>query len=255
MKKFLKKLSYALLVLFVIFGVMPLAVNAKSGINYDRKKTLYMSGKNETLGVATIFIEGVPNTQNISKSSVKIISGKNIVSLSDFSRYIENYSTEYFVKGKRAQKNVNRRYSISLTTKRTGIAKISFKIAGRTYTSTIKALPYVNPISNLTVTGVQNASDKNLAGKFKNDNSANIRVMKAQKNAIITCNAAKGWKITTLTFSNKKTNIAKRIFCEKGISSVNLRVGNLVAAQKGDITIDLINTKTGGTQTCNLDLE
>lgn len=239
----------------VILGVMPLAANAKSGINYDKEKVLYMSGKNETLGVTTIFIEGVPNNQNISESSVKIINGKNIVALSDLSRYIENYSMEYFVKGKKAYKNINCRYTISLTTKRIGTAKLSFKVAGKTYTSTIKALSYVNPISNLTVTGIQNGSNKNLAGKFKNDNSANIRVKKAQKNAVITCNAAKGWKITTLTFSNKKTNVAKRIFSEKGKSSVNLRVGNLVASQKGYITIDLMNTKTGGTQTCNLDFE
>ena len=105
----------------------------------------------------------------------------------------------------------------------------------------------------MTITGIQNGSSKNLAGKFKKSSEANVQVKKGQKNASITCRAAAGWKITSLIFSNKTTNIGKSIVSEKGVSSVNLRVGNLTAGQKGYITIDLINTKTGGRQSCDLD--
>lgn len=255
MKKILKKLSYALLVMIMVLGIMSVTANAETGIKYDKNVAVYMTGKDylDSWKSVTIYIDGVPKNQSISKSSVKIISGKNVVSLSDIWRSTENYSIEYFEKGKKARKDISRYDSISLTAKKTGNAKISFKVAGKTYTSKIKILPYVNPISSLTITGVQNGSSKNLAGKFKKSNEANVQVKKGQKNASITCKAAAGWKITSLTFSNKTTSIGKRIVSEKGVSSVKLRAGNLVAGQKGYITITLLNTETGGTQSCDLD--
>lgn len=76
-------------------------------------------------------------------------------------------------------------------------------------------------------------------------------IKKAQKNAVITCKAAKGWKITSLGFSNEKTNVARTIYNDKGISSASLRIGDLVAGQPCTIDISLVNTKTGGTQSCS----
>lgn len=54
----------------------------------------------------------------------------------------------------------------------------------------------------------------NLAGKFKTDSLVmeTSGIKKAQKNAVITCKAAKGWKITSLGFSNEKTNVARSIY-------------------------------------------
>lgn len=77
-------------------------------------------------------------------------------------------------------------------------------------------------------------------------------IKKAQKNAVITCKAAKGWKITSLGFSNEKTNVTRAIENDKGISSANIHIGDLVAGQTGTINISLVNVKTGGKQYCTL---
>ena len=255
MKEILKKLSCVILTAVMICIMAPLAVNAGSVISYDKNRTLYNYGKDNLIPSETIIITGIPSNQQISKASVKVISGKNVISLVEFSKHIGNYSTEYFKKGSKTSTKKEHYYSISVRPKRTGTGKISFKVGKKTYTTTIKILPYENPLSSLTVTGIKNGSNGNLAGKFKTNHFVmeRTRINKTQKNAVITCKAAEGWKITSLGFTNNKTNVTRMIDNEKGVSSVKLRIGDLVVKQTGYISISLINTKTGGTQDCTLD--
>lgn len=240
-----------------ICAIAPVGTYAAGGITYDKTKTYYSQGKDRTLSMADIYISNIPAKQTIAKSSVKVISGKSIASLYYLGKYWNDYNVDYIKKGHKSYKKTNDNYfyCISLDIKKAGTAKVSFKVGNKAYVSTVKVLSYINPISSLTITGVKNGSSSNLAAKFKNSaNDANCKVNKAQKNAVITCKAASGWKITSISFSNKNTNIARDIYKKNGVSSISLRAGNLAAGQNDYIDIELINTKTGGTQYCTLNL-
>lgn len=254
MKTFLKKISCIILATVMILGTVPMSVSAASGITYDKNVTSYCSGKNDISSSVSIYVGNIPASQTIKKSSVKIVSGKNVVSLSSLYRSRNDYWTDYIKKGQKSKKTTSTSYSIGLNIKKTGTAKVAFKVGNKTYTSTVRILPYTNPIASFTLTGVKNASSSNLAGKFKNNANANIKVNKAQKNAMITCKAVSGWKITRIDFANKNTNIARNIYKENGVSSISFYAGNLAAGQKGYIDIDLVNVKTKATQYCSLNL-
>ena len=236
----------------MICAMTPLAASASSTIDYSKTKTLYMAGKNKPAPYYMIFISGVPSKNSISKSSIKVTSGKSVIALSDLTTSKNTSYISYFEKGLTSFSNTNHYYGIGIDVKKAGTGKISFKVGNKTYTSTIKVMPYVNPISKLTVTGVKNGSSSNLAGKFKPSSSASsVRVNKAQKNAYI----------TSISFLNKKTNTTRRIVSTNGInrstgvSSLSFYAGSLTAKQTGEITVNLCNAKTGGTQTCTINLK
>lgn len=262
MKKNFKKLSCALLAAVMICVMTPLAASASSTIYYKNNQTLYMAGKNKPAPYSMIFISGVPNETSISKSSIKVVSGKSVIALSDLTTIKNNSYTSYFEKGFEPMEYKNHYFAIGVDAKKAGTGKISFEVENKTYTSTIKVMPYVNPISKFTVTGVKNGTSSNLAGKFKtNSSGGSLRVNKAQKNGYITCKAASGWKITSISFWNKKTNFTRRIASinglnkSTGVSSLSLYVGSLKAKQTGTITINLYNAKTGGIQDCTIKLK
>ena len=253
MKTFIKKIACIVLAAVTICAVTPAGIYAASGITYDKNVTYYLNSKSDTASGANISISNLPAKQTIAKSSIKIISGKSIASLSYFGKHSNDYKIDYIKKGHKSYKEVSNDYNIYLNIKKAGTAKVSFKVGNKTYVSTVKTLPYTNPNSSLTITGVKNGSSSNLASKFKNSAAgAQCKVNKAQKNAVITCKAASGWKIVDIYFSNKNTNIGRDIYKNKGVSSLSLRAGNLVAGQKGYVDIQLVNTKTGGMQYCTL---
>lgn len=258
MKQILKKLSFVLLVL-TLFGLeFSFTVSAADTIDYPKTQIFYMAGRNKAPAYTDIFISGLSDKQNILKSSVKILSGKSTIDISDFARMNNNRYTVWFGRDGEPNTYTDNYYSIGIKVKKAGTGKVSFKVGKKSYISTIKILPYTNPIAGLTING----TSSNLAGKFKaNNTGGSIRIKKAQKNAFISCKAAGGWKITSISFFNKRTNVTystaktNGIKRSDGVSSLGFYVGNLTAKQTGTISIELINDRTGGSQTCTIDLK
>lgn len=253
MKNIFRKLSCALLAAAMICAITPFTANAATGINYPKTQTLYKSGKfANSYGYGGISINNIPTKSSISKSNVKIVSGKGIVELDSLTNSTWRDRTEYFGNGLKPYTYSNHYYNIGLRVKKPGTAKISFKVGNKTYTSVVKVVAYSNPVKSLTIQGTSG----NLATNFKTSNSGSFQIKKAQKNALIRCTAASGWKISSVNFSNSKTGIQRSVYCNssKGISSLTLHAGNITAKQSGYISVTLINIKTGGTQNCHLSL-
>lgn len=253
MKNIFKKLSCALLVAAMICAITPFTASAATQkISYPTTYVSYMSSKSTHSSYGSFSINNIPTKSSISKSNVHVISGKNVVSLNSLNKNIWSNRSESFLKGVKTYVYSDHSYSIGFNMNKTGTAKISFKVGNKTYKTTIKVLPYTNPIKSLTVTGVSG----NLASKFKTANyTSNIRVAKTQKSGFVKCTAASGWKITSLYYTNDKTNIQRSIYCNsKGVSSLSLHTGALAAKQTGYVNINLTNTKTGGTMYCTLNL-
>ena len=80
---------------------------------------------------------------------------------------------------------------------------------------------------------------------------------KTQKNAVMKCTAANGWKITGVSFNNNRTHTQYSTNYNapnSGASSSTLRIGNLSAKQSAYISFTLRNTKNGAVQYCTLNM-
>lgn len=196
MKKILKKLSCALLAAAMVCAMTPLAASA--AINYSKTRIVYMPTSGKDLGYDEISISNIPAKQNILKSNVKVVSGGSVIALDSFGSSSFKSTTEAFRKGAKPYTHSDHFYNIGFAVKKPGTGKISFKVGNKTYTSTIKVLRYVNPLKSVSITGVKG----NLAGKFKRSGHNAFRYAnKAQKNAVMKCTAANGWKITGVSLT------------------------------------------------------
>ena len=144
-------------------------------------------------------------------------------------------------------------YSIELRAKKAVSANISFKIGSKKYTSKVTVKAYTNTISSLTVTGVKNGSSSNLAGKFKNESYSDLKLSKNVKNATVTCKAVSGWKIVRIGTFDENNKLQRSISTRnEGASVLSLHAGNLTKNHINEITVDLVNTKTGGSLSCTM---
>ena len=253
MKKMFKKLTCIILTAIMVCTTMAFTVSAASGPSYSKRQTVYMTSKNSNSSYTSIYVGNLTSSQKISKSSVK--SSKSAV-LAPYSLYRNTYSYEnqYFESGMKGYKGSGYSYSIELRAKKAGSANISFKIGSKKYTSKVTVKAYTNPISSLTVTGVKNGSSSNLAGKFKNENYSDLKLSKNVKNATVTCKASSGWKIRRIgTYdTNNKLQRSISTSAQGGISALSLHAGNLIKNHINEITVDLVNTKTGGSLSCTM---
>ena len=96
MKRILKKVTCVILTAFIICTITPLAASAAGTIDYPKTQTFYMAGKNKGVPDEIIFVNNVPLKSRILKSSVKVTSGKSVVSLTDVSRFKDSSYSEYF---------------------------------------------------------------------------------------------------------------------------------------------------------------
>lgn len=246
MKKYFKKLSCALLTFVMVLAMTPLGVSAES-LYYDKSSVVYLSGSND---YGSLYIGNLTSKQKIAKSSVK--ASGSAIRLVSLDKNSWSNQSDYFTAGMKPYSSSSNSYSVRYLIKKTGNAKISFKVGSKTYTSKVKILPYTNPLSKLTVTGVKG----NLASKFKKSGSATAKVSKAQKNATIQCKAAKNWKITSITYNDNIKKLYRNINSQNGVgvASLSLPIGSLSAKSGNYLNVSLYNTQTHGYVNCTLEL-
>lgn len=243
MKKIFKTLSCLLLSVMMLCAMMPVTASADAAFSYDKNLVIYHSN----YGYGNISIGGLTSTQTISKSSVKT-SNKNVVSLQNLSRYTSTSKYQYW-NGQKDSSSSNYSYNISLNTKATGKAKISWKIGSKTYSTNVTVLKYTNPLKSMVITGLKNGTSSNLAGLFKNTNSASGTLAKTTKNATVKITAASGWKITNANYNSN--DLYRNVSSWNGTSSVTLHPGTMTKNSYNSVYVTLRNTKTGGTVTCS----
>lgn len=244
MKRILKK-SFAMMLAGLMLCMM-LSGTAEAAVQYPKTKTLYLQQKwSGYWNYGSLAINNLAAGETVLKSSVKS-SAPSVVRVTGIDRNIYiSYDSD---SGSRLEETdvLNLHYT------RTGTSKISFKIGKKTYTSTVKVLPYVNPVSQLTISGVKNGSSSNLAGKTSRGCNQNVtlKVGSTQKNAVLSVKAASGWKITYVSYYNKRQNVSRGC-SSRGASSLTMRLGNLNKGTGANVYIDLKNIKTGGTLNCS----
>lgn len=249
MKKTWKKIA-GLLFAALTFALM-FSILAGAEPLYRKTQYFYLNGKSGG-GSGELVIEGLPENQKIVRSSVKS-STPAIASVGKLS-YSHLYEEEgRFEKLPISNAKYRGTYTIGINLHKAGTTKITFKIGKKTYTSTIKVLPYTNPLSRLTITGIKNGSSTNLAGKFSKNSSTQVKLPNTQKNAQISLNAASGWKIIRVYYMAEGKN--RMLTSEKESSSAVLFAGTMSAGESfRDVRVTLRNSRTGATIECSCDI-
>ncbi len=190
----IKKIFCAVMAFVLAATLVPVntLTSEAASINAPKSVTL-VSQKGNIVGFS---VESIPGGQQIDVSSVKS-SNKSVATISSVSEYAYPETDYDFANG-----NVY----IYLKIVKFGTTKVSYKIGSKTYTTTVKlkdskSSAYTNPLSSLTISGVNGG--KNIASKFKKKSEVKgLKLSSTQKNGKIKVKAKKGWKISYVYVSD-----------------------------------------------------
>ena len=242
MKQLVKKVFAAALALTVMFTMLA-PVTAEAAVTYNKSQTLYRTSKSGT-SYTGIQVSGLTKSQTIKKTSVK--SDKtSVVKPWYLERSTSSYKTEYFSSNMTGYSYNYYSYYIGLELKKAGTAKVSFKIGNKTYKTTIKVKNYTNPLSSVTLTGVN--SGKNIASKMNSSNyCSTLKLTKTTRNAVVKVKPKSGWKVTSINVENSQTGDTMSIsnYGTKGVSNASLKVGTLTKNKRVTLRITCVD-KTG----------
>mgnify|MGYP000461901481 CR=1 FL=1 len=128
MKNIFKKLSCALLAAAMICAITPL-LQVQIPVSFPPKTQVsYMGAKSNYYAYGVIQLYNVPSKSSISKSNIKVISGKSVVSLESLTKDVSSGRTEYFAKGVKAYSYSNHTYRIGYNMLKTGTARFSTRL-------------------------------------------------------------------------------------------------------------------------------
>ena len=232
MKKSMKKV-FALMIMAAV--IMISAVPALAGITYDKTMTVYLTPSRNVGGF--LYVRGLTGSQRLKKSDIKS-SNPSVAKLGsvDYSTYKSNTygeSSTYIDKYSRIMFGCNK----------PGTSTISFKVGSKTYKSKVTIRKYVNPLSSLTITGINGG--KSIHRTFNKENECDYKFNKTVSNARIRAKARDGWYISALTIYHSGNRYSTyNIKNDKTISALNLRMPKF---GKGySLQMVLLNKSNGG---------
>lgn len=244
MRKIYKKLTYILLTAVML--CLMIGSTAAADFWYDQSPVFYLEGTGKyATGTGVIGVYEGGSKPSIVRSSLKS-SAPAVAALKYFHvTYSENEHETY---GSKAAGMGTSEYGIGLTLKKAGTTKISFQAGKKKYTSTVKVLPYKNPLAVVKLSSVKTKGNTNLAGLLKNKNNATVKMSSTQKKAVLTLKAAAGWKIFSISYENPKRDISYSI--TEDSDSAALTLGYFPTGSNARIRISMVNKKTFGILEC-----
>lgn len=247
MKNIKRRFSAVLMALVLGLTMIPTVVQA--AVNAPKTVTMYRTTGGNSYNYVSVHVSGLSSKQKIAKSSVKVSDRKVLVP--DGVSHWHNSSTREYFNGQKTHVQNDYSAEMEFFAKKAGTSKITYKIGSKTYTTTVKVLNYTNPISSMTISGVKT----NLASKFKASNMGSAKLASSPSSGKITVKAATGWKISNIVLSNSAYTFSRSASSyAKPASALTLYTGALKKNAGYQISVDLINTKTGGRQYLSLDL-
>ena len=243
MKKAMKKMM-ALVLTAAVLATAAMPVSAA----ISRPKTLATYLGPDGKGDDSINISGLKSDQSLTPENVKT-SAKSVVGL----EYINNstHKTEFnYWSGENASGGTTRESTIGLILKKPGKSTISYTIGTKTYTTKVTVLKYVNPLSSLTITGINNG--KTIHKKFAKNKYATIKLPKTVSKARITAKARSGWAVKSLSVYNGRKSYE---YESDGVTTAQLRNIKLSKGKQSCIDIELKNKSNKGTISLQIEIE
>lgn len=211
--KRLLALLLTLSALAALLAVPALAISA------PKKQTVIIMRRNESVRIC---LYDMKEGQSIKKGSIKS-SNKSVLAPTGLS-----YSLDWEESLKGKSSDVNKSCYITLKAKKPGTAKISYTVGKRTFTTTVTIKKYQNPVKRFQITSYR--SGKNLASAFDRNTSAEgLLSANLKKRGNIVVEAAPGWKVRSIDFSNDKTGEGRAFtYSYKGMQKAVLPIPEIM---------------------------
>lgn len=248
MKKFAKKfLVAAMACMLAVTTVAPMT--AEAAPSAPKTQTVYHRGKGTVL-YSSIYISGTDEDTKITN----VKSSKSAVVKPSYYRIrSDKYKYQDLESSYNVEENDGYAY-VGFKALKAGTAKLSYKIDGKSFSTTIKVLAYKNPLKTANILGIKNGSSTNLASKVKSSSVADLKLSKTSSNEKVTFKANSGWKITQVEVANDSTGSTYELYNYNGLSSATLYAEKFKAKQKGEVQVTCRNTKTGASITVFYDI-
>lgn len=237
--------KWILLCIVVMLVSMMFTTTAFAAVDFPKSKTFYLEKKGSNqLSYGELDVYNLDAGESISRTSLKSSAASVIQPV----LLQKSISIDQDMDGNMRMSETD---TIQLNYYKTGTSKLSFKVGNKTYSSTLKVLPYVNPLLQLKLSSARNGASANLAGITSQgcDTMKTLRLQKNQNDAILTVKAASGWKVVSVSYRNEQENMGKN-YSSRGVSTVTMHLGKMNTKSKSTLYITLQNSKTGGTLSC-----
>jgi hypothetical protein len=239
MKKLTKKFAAFALALVTALTAVPLT--AQAAVSAPAKTTTYRTSKSTNYPELVQFtVSGLSKSDEVKKvkSSKASVATPYLIEYHSSSWSVEDDQTG----GKDSGSNYNA--LIQSWIQKAGTTNISYTIGKKKYTTKVTIKNYTNPLESLKITGVQNGTNlANLADKSTDPSP--LSLSNDQEDATISISAKSGWTITYAALEGSTTYSVSPL--NKGLSSATLRVGTLEKDSYYFVSVNLENTKDGGT--------
>ena len=249
MKKALKRILTFALVLVMLSMVAPAfaddEIQPETGT-----QTIYLESKEGTTNY-WFTIAFAEKDFTIKRSSVKVTPGDTGAKLYALEKvrntyaYDEDYQFDEDFEWETYQyEHTTYRYEVGMRFNHAGTAKVTYKIGKKSYTLKIVVKAYTNPISSITMTGINKG--KSFASKCKTEMPyyPKLSFPSVVKSSTLKVTAKTGWKVTSIGFNDRTAGKSKRL-SDSGLTTMSLKLGKLDPTHEYSLSITLENTKTG----------
>jgi len=241
MKRRRSLFTFVMIAMVLVSMVMPVSVEAAT---VTKSQTVYATQKKYG-NYVDIYVGDL----NANSKITDVKSSKKNVAVPKSVTYYGN-ACEDFEDEKAGESSYYAHIRVRLLKK--GTTKISFKVDGKKMSTTLKVLPYTNPVKKADLYGVSNG--KNLVLKMakytKNESFLTLNNSGTVKSARIELEAKSGWKITEVSSINYGTGETDIIARTKGVKKATLQLGTLLPNKASAILVTFKNTKTKATLEC-----
>lgn len=249
MKKALKRILTFALVLVMLSMVAPAFADDEIQ-PVTGTQTIYLLSKEGTIE-QWFTIASANKDFTIKRSSVKVTPGDTGAKLYEFDKYYSTYAHEGDYQWSEdgdwetsTYSSESYDYQISLRFSHAGTAKVTYKIGKKSYTLKIVVKAYTNPISSITMTGINKG--KSFASKCKTEMPyyPKLSFPSVVKSSTLKVKAKTGWKVTYISFDDMTAGKSKSLR-DSGLTTMSLKLGKLDPTHEYCVSIDFLNTKTG----------
>ena len=243
-------LSFALALVLILSICVP--AFAAGTISYHTgDAVIYLGapiGTRSTIGVGLAW----GNTSfNLRRADIRI-TGNSDVRLAGFRRNISSVYQEDIWnnsgKWEVSRNNYQYNYTAFISASKPGKATLSYVVNGKTYKMNLIIKAHVNPVKEVTLTGVN--SGNSFASLTKNyaTPQKNLKLNATTKSVQLRVTPSAGWKVTKMEISNLNTGEVRTRSNSNGWSSmVALSCGTLRVSNDYEVRVSLWNPSVGFT--------
>lgn len=229
----IKKKMIALMIMAAV--IMTSTVPALASIYYEKTKTFYLTTSPNQVG--TLEVGGMTGSQSLKKANIKS-SDSSVAKLLSISN--TTYKRNDWVN---TSTYSDKQGSILLTLKKPGTTTISYKIGSKTYKTKARVRKYVNPLSSLTITGINGG--KNIRSIFNKVSDPSYKISKSISNIKIKAKAQDDWYFDDMRFiRGGKYGYSAMTYNNPNQTSLTLKIPKI--AKNDNLQITLRNVENDG---------